>query len=65
MLDTVDDHAFVIAEDDVGMLAHQLDDQCFMTKIAHFVQVLDFHIDDSFHMRLINARDAPVGNMLA
>ena len=31
MLDTVDDHAFVIAEDDVGMLAHQLDDQCFMT----------------------------------
>ena len=65
MLDTVDDHAFVIAEDDIGMLAHQLDDQCLVADIAHLIEVLNLHIDDSFHVRLINARDASVGDMLA
>ena len=43
----VDDRIVVIAEDDIAVFAHDLDDQAFFLKIAHIVKMLEIKIDDA------------------
>ena len=65
MPDTVDDHLFVIEEDDVAVLAHDLDDQVVGAKIAHFIAVFHFEAQDPFQSGLGDRDDAAVLQMLA
>ena len=52
MLDTVDDHSFFITENNIAVLAHDLNDQGFAAQISKFIQVLDLEADDPFQGRL-------------
>lgn len=62
MLDTVDDHSFFITENNIAVLAHNLNDQGFAAQISKFIQVLDLEADDPFQGRLRNAYDAAICN---
>ena len=46
MLDTVDDLVLFVAEDDVAVFPHDLDDQCLLAQVAKLVQMLDPKLDD-------------------
>ena len=65
MPDTVDDHLFVIEEDDVAVLAHDLDDQVVGAKIAHFIAVFHFEAQDPFQSGLGDRDDAAVLQVFA
>lgn len=65
MLDTVDDHSFFITENNIAVLAHDLNDQGFAAQISKFIQVLDLEADDPFQGRLRNAYDAAICNMFS
>ena len=65
MLDTVDDHSFFITENNIAVLAHDLNDQGFAAQISKFIQVLDLEADDPFQGRLRNAYDATICNMFS
>ena len=47
MLDAVDDFIFLIHEDDVAMLSHQLDDQALVAKITHIIIMLHVKFKDT------------------
>ena len=65
MLDAVDNDSFVITEDDVAVLAHDLHHQSLLPQIPHFVQMLYAQMHDTLQTRLGNVRDAAVLEMLA
>ena len=44
MLDAVNDRAVGAAENNVTVFSHQFHDQCFLTQITHFIEVLDIKI---------------------
>lgn len=48
MLDAVDDFIFFIHEDDVAVLSHQLNNQTFVTKVAHVVVMLYMKLNNTF-----------------
>ena len=65
MLDAVDDSALIIAEDDVAVLAHNLDHQLLLAQIAQFIQMLDIKDDDTLQLGLGDAGDPSISDMLA
>ena len=65
VLDTVEDHAVFVAEDDVAVLAHQFYDQEFLTGIAHLIAVFQFKFHNTFHAGLADTADAGTADMLA
>ncbi len=65
VLDTVDDQILFICKDDIAVLSHDLNDQFFAAKVAHFVQVLNVQMDDPFKARLGNVCDAAVLQVLS
>ena len=65
MLDTVDDHAGIITEDDIAVLAHEFNSQCFPAQISHFIQVFNLKIENPFHSGLCDAENPAVLKMLA
>ena len=52
MLDAVQDHALVIAENNVAVLAHELDDEFFAAGISKLVQMLQMKFHHALHIRL-------------
>ncbi len=65
MFDAVQNHAFLIAEDDIAVLAHDLHDQSFVAEISHFVQVFHVDMDNALQAGLGDGGDASVLQMLA
>ena len=65
MLDAVDDHVVLVAENDVAVLAHQFDDELLGAKVSHFIQVLDPEIEDPLHPGLGDGKDPAVLDVLA
>ena len=65
MFDTVDDHSLFIAENNIAVFAHDLNDQGFAAQISKFIQVLDLEADDPLQGRLGNAYDAAICNMFS
>ena len=64
-LDTVDNHAIVVAEDDVAVLPHDFDNKGLVTQVSHLVQMFYFDMDDSFQPGLGNLRNPAVLQMLS
>ena len=60
MLDTVQDHALVIAENDVAVFAHDFYDQRLPAKVTHLIQMLNIEMDDPFQLRLTDRHDPSV-----
>ena len=65
MLDAVDDDSIGITENNITVLAHQLNNQCFGAQIAHLIEMLNLKVDDTLHMRLVNTCNTSVCDMLA
>ena len=65
VLDTVEDHAVFVAEDDVAVLAHQFYDQELLTGIAHLIAVFQLKFYNTFHAGLADTADAGTADMLA
>ncbi len=65
MLDAVYDFVFIIAENNVAVLSHNFHNELFAAKISQIVQMFNFKIDNAFHMRLRNADDFSICNVLA
>ena len=65
MLDTVDDAVAFITENNIAVLAHQLNDQLLMAEIAHFVKMLDMKAENTFQPRLGDGCNAAAADMLA
>ena len=65
MLDTVNDHIFVIDKDDITVFTHDLNDQLLTAKITHFVQMLYMEVDDSLQPRLGDVGNPAVLQMLS
>ena len=55
----------LIAENNVGMLAHQLDDERLMAKITHLIQMFNCDIDNAFHVWLGYINNSSTCNVLA
>ena len=64
MLDAVQDHAFVITEDDIAVLAHQLHDQTLPAWITQFVKMLQLKFHNALHARLLHIQDTGTADML-
>ena len=65
VLDAVHDLLFVVEEDDVAVLAHQLDDQRVATQVAHLIEVLDLKAQDALETGLRHGEDPPVLQVLS
>ena len=52
MLDTVDDLILLIAENNIAVFSHELDDQKFTALITHFIQMLNLKTENTLHGRL-------------
>ena len=63
MLDTVDNHALTVTENDIAVLSHQFYNESFGAQIPQLIKVLNFKMDNTLHMGLINFGKAPVGNV--
>ena len=63
MLDAVDDPG-IFPKDDIAVLPHQFQCQDLCAKIAHFIVVFDFKVDDPLHRRLGNRSDHSILNVL-
>ncbi len=46
MLDTVDDLILLIAENNIAVFSHELDDQKFTALITHFIQMLNLKTEE-------------------
>ena len=51
MLDAVQDGAVFLTEDDVAVLAHQLNDEALLPQISQLIEVLDLKLDDTLKSR--------------
>ena len=47
MLDAVQDYPFLITEDDIAVLTHDLHNQSLVTEIPHLVQVFYVDVEDA------------------
>ena len=65
MLDAVENHVFVIAEDNIAVLAHDLNIEFLDPLVPQFVEMLNLHADDSLQPRLADPHDTAVSNMLS
>ena len=65
MLDAVQDHAVLPAENQVAVLAHQLHDQGFPAEIPHLVQMFDMEMKNALQRGLGHSHDASAPQMLA
>ena len=65
MLDAVENHVFVVAEDNVAVLAHDLNIEFLDPLVPQFVEMLDLHADDSLQPRLADPHDTAVSDMLS
>ena len=65
MFDTVQDHTFFIAEDDVAVFAHQLHDQALPAGVAKFIEVLQLKFHHTLHSRLFYIQDSGASDMLS
>ena len=63
--DAVDDHLLVIEENDIAVLAHDLDDQEMGAQVAHFIAVFHFQTKDPLESGLGDRDNAPVLQMFA
>ena len=65
MLDAVDDLILVVAEDNIAVLAHDLNDERLAAEISQLVQVLQFEVKDTLQSRLGDVDDPCVLKVLA
>ena len=65
MFDAVHDLLFVVQEDDIAVLAHELDDQGVPAEVAHLVEVFHLKAQDSFEAGLCHGKDPSVLQVLA
>ena len=65
MFDAVNNFSITVTENDIAVFSHQLYNQRFLAEIAHFIQMFNIKVNDTFHMRLVNLYDPSVCNMLA
>ena len=65
MLDAVYDLLLIAKEDNVAVLAHQLDDQRVAAEIPHLVEMLNFEAEDPLEAGLGHGDDPSVLKMLA
>ena len=47
MLDAVQNPSGLIAENDIAVLAHDLNDQCLLADITEFIQMLKLNVDNT------------------
>ena len=64
MLDAVQDHTVLIAEDDIAVFSHQFYDQKFLTGVSHFIAMLQSKFHNSFHAGLVDTADAGTADVL-
>ena len=65
MFDAVNNFSITVTENDIAVFSHQLYNQRFLAEIAHFIQMFNIEVNDTFHMRLVNLYDPSICNMLA
>ena len=65
MLDTVDDLILLIAENNIAVFSHELDDQKFTALITHFIQMLNLKTENTLHGRLSHCNDTATADVLA
>ena len=65
MLDAVQDHTLVIAENNVAVLAHQLHDQNLVADISKLVQMLQLKFHHTLQSRLPDACDPGAADVFA
>lgn len=65
MLDAVQDHILVIAENNVAVLAHQLHDQNLVAHVAQLVEMLQLKFHYTFQFRLADGCDPCTADVLA
>ena len=64
MLDTVDDLILLIAENNIAVFSHELDDQKFTALITHFIQMLNLKTENTLHGRLSHCNDTAAADVL-
>ena len=65
MLDTVQDHALVITENNVAVFSHQLHDEDFMADITQLIQVFKLKFHYTLQTGLADAGDPGTADVLA
>ena len=65
MLDTVDDHIFIVNKNNITVLSHNFNHQVFPAQIAHLIQMLNLDLDDSLQPWLGDSYDTPILNMFS
>ena len=65
MLDAVDDGAVLLTEDDVAVLAHNLNDQPFPAEIPQLIQVFQGKFDDALQAGLAHGHDPRAADVFA
>ena len=65
MLDAVENCAVLLAENDVAVLSHQLNDQALASQISELVEMLDLKVDDSLKTRLADLHDSAGADMFS
>ena len=64
MLDAVNDNPGIITENNIAVFSHKLHNQQLPAHIPHFIQMLNFKINNTLHTWLADTDDFPVLNML-
>ena len=62
---TVDDSAVAAAENQIGIAAHDLNDQPLLHRLAHFIGAVQNEVQKPLHGRLANLRNTAAHQMLA
>ncbi len=65
MFDTVDNLFFVIAENNIAVLAHNLNNKMFYAQVAKLVKMLDLDIEDALKTGLGDWKDSRAVKMFA
>jgi len=65
MFNAVYDHILIIAEDDVAVFAHDLNDKGLAAEVAKLIQVFNLEINDTFQSWLCDRDNPSVAQMLA
>ena len=64
MLNTIQDHIFIITENNITMLTHKLHDKHLLTRIPQLIQMLQFKLHHTLQPRLLNIRNPCTSDML-
>ena len=65
MLDAVQDHVFIVTENNVAVLAHKLHDQNLVAYISKFIEMLQFKFYHTFQSGLPDFCDSCASDVLA